>query len=408
MPVRTAVPESPGSLRLRPRLTVPTRLLFRLVDSAGDGATAAEARIDQVDAAQTVNPVAGFLLPDHIDEALEVFDVAGAPLGQLSNEPIGGGVAWEIAPGRDGPADAGPLFGLAPAARHVGLLAAGMVAADAEARAGRPHAADAESALSALLRAIDTTLWTVDAFRSIGSEHIAGLVGRPVAVVRARLTLGVVPDLGLDAAAAVAALADRAITVRLGELTRTDDGLLAYFVDDDYSRVHVVDKVVANLALDGGRQRGQLGRYGTTPQVPATRPIDNSYILAEDELTLRPGQTVTLTLLMNPAGRVHLTSGVLPRKALQLARDWVAPGLSVMAPSARIGPVLIDPAKVRLPKVSAFPTDQMFTRRDTPSTWKDDPILAATQTALLPDLPHEVQEGYIRIAPDSGSAGTTP
>jgi hypothetical protein len=99
---------------------------------------------------------------------------------------------------------------------------------------------------------------------------------------------------------------------------------------------------------------------------------------------------------------------VLPRKALELARDWIAPGLSVLAPSARIGPVLIDPAQVRLPKVSAFPTDQVFTRRDTPSSWKDDPILAATQTALLPDLPHEVQEGYIRIAHDAGSGGTTP
>ena len=79
--------------------------------------TAAEARVDQVDAAQTVNPVAGFLLPDHIDESLEVFDVAGTPLGQLCHEPIGGGVVWEIAPGRAGPADAGPLYGLAPAAR---------------------------------------------------------------------------------------------------------------------------------------------------------------------------------------------------------------------------------------------------------------------------------------------------
>jgi hypothetical protein len=57
-----------------------------------------------------------------------------------------------------------------------------------------------------------------------------------------------------------------------------------------------------------------------------------------------------------------------------------------MAPSARIGPV----------------KNQIFTRRDTPLTWKDDPILAATQTALLPDLPHDVQEGYIRISPDQG------
>jgi hypothetical protein len=114
---------------------------------------------------------------------------------------------------------------------------------------------------------------------------------------------------------------------------------------------------------------------------------------------VHPGQVVTLTLLMHPGGRVHLTSGVQPRKSIALQRDWVAPGLAVMAPSARIGPVLIDPAKVALPLVSAFPKQQLFTRRDTPLTWKDDPILAATQTAFLPDLPHEVQEGYIRVAP---------
>jgi hypothetical protein len=50
--------------------------------------------------------------------------------------------------------------------------------------------------------------------------------------------------------------------------------------------------------------------------------------------------------------------------------------------------------------VSALPKDQVFTRRDTPYTWKDDAILAATQSALLPDLPAEVQEGYIRVAPE--------
>jgi hypothetical protein len=106
---------------------------------------------------------------------------------------------------------------------------------------------------------------------------------------------------------------------------------------------------------------------------------------------------------------VNLTSGVLPRKALQLARDWVQPGLAVMAPSARIGPVLIDTLDVRLPKISAFGDKQLWTRRDTPSSWRDDPILAATQTALLPDLPHQVEEGYIRIAPATPEeAGATP
>jgi hypothetical protein len=83
----------------------------------------------------------------------------------------------------------------------------------------------------------------------------------------------------------------------------------------------------------------------------------------------------------------------------------VQPGLSVLAPSVRCGPLLIDADKVRLPKVSAFPTDQLFTRRDTPGTWRDDPILAATQTAYLPDQASEVQEGWIRIAPAPAKAG---
>lgn len=399
VPQRRAVPDAPAALALPPRFTAPARLMLRLIDPAAEGGIAAEATVDQVERGRMVNPVAGFMLPDHIDESLEFFDVAGEPIGQLLHEPIGGGVMWETAPGRPGPADAGPLFGLAGAARHLGWLAAGAVAADVKARNAGALPEGADSSLSALLRAIDTTMWSVDALKGLGTEHIAGLVGRPMALVRARLSFELLGEHGFDAAAIGALLADRAFAVRLGEITRSDDSVLAYFVGDDYEHVHVVDKVVAQLARDSGRLRGQLGAYGNNVQVPGLRPIEHPYVVAEDEVLLRPGQSLVLTLLMHPAGKAHATCGVLPRKAIALARDWVAPGLAVIAPSARVGPVLVDPAQVRLPKISAFPKDQLFTRRDTPATWRDDPILAATQEALLPDLPHEVQEGYIRIAP---------
>jgi hypothetical protein len=407
----------PSALLMRPRIQRPARWLFRLVDptladltpGAGDANGPAEATVDQINPEKMINPVSGFLLPDHIDESLEAFDTAGQPLGQLMHEPFGGGVTWEIAPGRSGPSDAGPGFDLQPTQRIVGLLAAGMVAADAQTREGKPAGPDDESALSAFLRAIDTTLWTVDTFAPFGNEHIAGLVGRPVAVVRATLRLDIDDDLDevdlsdasqlAERQAAYRDLADRAFPIRLGELTRSDDGLLGFFVDDDYAHYHVVDKVIRDAAFDVRRGRGQLNQLGLTQQMPDIKPIKHPYIVAEDELLVRPGQVMRLTLLMHPASRVHLTSGVLPRKYLQLAHDWVQPGLAVMAPSARIGPVLIDPDKVRLPKISSFPKDQIWTRRSNPATWKDDPILAATQTALFPDMPSEVQEGYIRIAP---------
>jgi hypothetical protein len=325
---------------------------------------------------------------------------------------------WEIAPGRAGPADAGPHYGLAPAQAALGNFAGGLVAADATARKGAPLAAgpQAESALSALLRAIDTTLWTVDTFAALGSEHVAGLVGRPIAVVRAQLRLELKPatdvDLSDPARAAEWAAAEEeakrhAFEVRIGELTRSDDGVLGFFVDDDYSRFRLVDKAIAATAADAGRSRGQLGLLGQGGGAPGKTVIQHPYIAgadADDTLRLHIGQTVTLTILMHPAGKCSLTSGLLPRKALALARDWVGLGLAAIAPSLRTGPVLVETdldkeGQVRLPKVSVFGKDQNFLWRDTPATWRTDAILAATQTALLPDEPAEVREGWIRVAP---------
>jgi hypothetical protein len=428
-PTRATLEERPGVLALPPRLMRPARWQFRLVDASTEvGAEGVEARVDQIEPTLQVNPVAGFVMPDHLDESLEVFGVDGAPIGELLHEPVSGGVMWEIAAGREGPADAGPLYGLTPAQEALGRFGTGLVASDAQARTGAPlvFGAARESALSALLRAIDTTLWSVDAFASLGSEHVAGLVGRPIAVVRAQLRLELQPpddiDLSNGDRAAEWAKAEQeavryAFPVRIGEVTRSDDGVLGFFVDDDYSHFHLVDKAIAGAASEAGRSRGQLGLFGSTGSTPGTKPIDHPYIAGTDDadtLMLHIGQTVTLTVFMHPASRASLTSGVLPRKALALARDWVGPGLAAIAPSLRTGPVLVetdlDPeGEVRLPKVSVFGKDQNFLWRDTPATWRTDAILAATQTALLPDTPAEFREGWIRVAPTppTGTGGST-
>ena len=426
-PTRASLADRPGALLLRPRLMRPARWLFRLVDAATPvGAEGTEARVDQIEAALQVNPVTGFVMPDHLDESLELFGVDGSPIGELLHEPVSGGVMWEIAAGREGPADAGPHHGLTPAQTPLADFAAALVAADAAGRAGAPVGEDSEreSALSALLRAIDTTLWTVDSFASLGSEHVAGLVGRPIAVVRAQLRLELRPPLDIDLSNAQRAAewaqaeqeaARHAFPVRIGELTRSDDGVLGFFVDDDYSRFRLVDKVIASTAPQGGRSRGQLGVFAQSAGLPEASGIVHPYIAGTDDadtLLLHLGQTVTLTILMHPAGKATLTSGVLPRKALALARDWVGPGLAAIAPSLRTGPVLVETdlaaeGQVRLPKVSVFGKDQNFLWRDTPASWRSDAILAATQTALLPDSPAEVREGWIRVAPTKPEGSST-
>jgi hypothetical protein len=401
--------EGAPKVTLPPRLQRPSRLWFRLVDPRpADDEEPVEARIDQEHPDLAVSPVAGWLLPDHVDEALEAFDASGMPLGQLMHDPLTDAVVWEGAPGRPGPIGGPPDPGADPGARHVARFAVGLIEADAATRNDPDAEPGQESALSALLRAIDTTLWTVDPLGSLGTGAVAGLVGRPIAVVRALLRLDVEDD--LDELALTLAerdargrvydeLAARAIAVRLGELTRTDDSLLAYAIDDDYARVRVVAPEIREQARASGRLVGQLATFARGSQAPPpVAPITHPYLSKDPEVRVRAEHTVRLTLLMAPGGKVHATCGVLPRKSLARARGWFHAALERLSPSFRVGPVLTDPTAVRMPKVTGLGDKQQFTRRDTPLTWRDDPILAASQSALLPDAPANVQEGWIRVS----------
>jgi hypothetical protein len=406
---------NPSAIRMRPRIQPGARLLTRFVDPAFglglDQSLVQEAYVDQLRSGLAVTPVSGFLLPDHIDEALEVFDRDGNPLGQVMHDSVTDAVTWETAPGRPLPPDAGPLADIADHAQHAARLAAGLIQKDVDSR----HSTDppSSSTLSAFLRAVDSTLWTVDTYAAVGSATIAGLVGRPIAVVRVNVTLDVpddVDDLVISSPggaegrrAAMASLDPQLFPLRIGELGRSDDSVLGFFVDDDYTTFHVVDRVVASGALSSGRHTGFLGLLGEQPEPD---PIVHPYLELEDTLWVRPGQILRLTVLMLPAGKMHVTTGILPRKSLELADEWVTPGLSKVVPSMRVGPLLVDPAEIRLPNVASLGTSQVFTRRTGALTWRDDPILASTTSAYLPKMPHEVQEGWIRVAPEKpeGSA----
>ena len=428
VPERVAVPGAQATMLRTPRITAPSRCRLRLVGAETTGpAAAADAVVDEVDASQQVSPVIGFLLPNHVDEGIQVFGADGMPLGELITEPTGGGVVWEPAPGRPLRADAAPGEGLTTAQRPLGLLASGMVGTDAAARAGQPAGREggpAESALSAFLRAIDTTLWTVDPISGAGSSAVASIIGRPVAVVRTVLSVDVADDLGtltLDDGARTARaqaysdLTRLGVPVRIGELTRTDDGVLGWFADDDYSRVHVVDKLVRDEALAAGPGQGHFGPWGTTPVVPDPQPIDHPYLDTDDTVMVHPGSPRLLTVLMLPGSTASVTCGLVPRVTVQLQRAWYAPGLEKLSPSIRVGPVLVDPGQVRLPAVTALGQRQALTHREGPLGWQDDAILAATQEALLPDRASALREGWIRVDPSpppppgtgSGTASTS-
>lgn len=411
-----------GIYLLRPRINAPARLLLRFIDGrsasppepGSDGRPfQGEASIDQRPDHGSVGPVAGWLLPDHVDGALEVFDAEGQPLGQLLHDPISGAVLWEGPPGSPWPMGASPEEMIPNPS--VAALVSGLLRRDLAEALGRGSDIGG-SGLSALLRLIDTTMWTVDPFGSTGPEYLSMLVGRPIAVVRAAMSLEVkddsndyeLDDEARDERAAVyRRFSGRRFDVRLGALTRSQDGLLAYFVDDDYSRCHPVHPNVLQEAVRSGPRTGYLGSlqeasdFHTHPEGQKLA-IDHPYVSTRSTIEVSGATPRTLTLLMVPDASVHATSGILPRKSLTLLRDWIEAPLARVLPSLRVGPVLVDPETIRMPKPVHLGEEQVWSRRETETTWRHDPIVAATQEALFPKGSAVAQEGYIRIKGEDG------
>jgi hypothetical protein len=144
---------------------------------------------------------------------------------------------------------------------------------------------------------IDTTRWTVDTSGSSGDEHLALLLGHPVAVLRA----GIKIDVRYSGPHSTAPTT--AVPVKLGTLAHTQDGLLAYFVADDYTHVHAVDPAIGDVTPPGGT------------------PITSPYLDLSPSFVVQPGVGVGLTLFAVPASDMHCTVGLLPQKDVGMRRD---------------------------------------------------------------------------------------
>lgn len=392
-----AVDRNPGMLAVPQRFTSPTRLWFRYV--AADGSA--------TDANDSVSPVCGFLMPNHLDGDLEFFGVDGSNLGVVRPDPQSG-IVWEDAPGRpstvgQSPARAIPNQFAAGIAQ--GLLQWGL----ADATQNAAH----EDALSALLRIIDSTLWSVDPFGHAGDEHLSLLVGHPIVVLRARLRLEVQEPIHPEL------INTASVSVRLGALTEWQDGLLGYFVNDDYTRLYCADGAVAGFAREVGPGRGFLQQANLVPGFYQTfsndlganvtegaSPVTHPYVDNSGVLQIQPNQEIGLTLLVEPQTDVHATSGALPSKEIGMRRNWIAAALASLSPTFRFGPVLVDPQKIRMPVSTDIQGAWSWDHRSDIITWAEDPVVNAIDDAHLRPDPATAEEGWLRLTPPSPSGGS--
>jgi hypothetical protein len=383
------VPNQPDVVGLPPRFTARTRASFRFMDADNP----------EVEASATTSPVCGFLMPDHLDGSLEFFTPEGVSAGSL--QPTASGrVEWLDAPGTPS------TTGQSPAAVLASPFAAQFAQSLIDWGIGDAADTDREPALSALLRTIDSTMWSVDPFGHAGDEHLSLLLGHPVCVLRANIRLDVVDSLDSEDATLTA------VPVRLGDLTQWQDGLLGYFVNDDYSVLHVADSAAPGMARQFGPGSGFLQQINLVQPfydsfsndlpdgaTAGSTPVVHPYVDTSGIVMIRPNQTIALTLLVSPLTSVHLTAGLVPRKEIGMRREWVQAGLAAIAPTFRFGPVLVDPQHIRMPLATDLNGKWVWDARATATTWSENPATNATDNALLGSDPPTATEGWLRLNP---------
>jgi hypothetical protein len=393
-PAPVAVSGAPGVAALPPRFTSPARLWFRYLQ-AGD---------DAQDANSTAGPVCGYVLPNHLDGALEFFDDQGGNLGVIRPDSQAG-IVWEDAPGT--PATVGTDPARAMADTRLSGIAQSLIQwglSDAMVAGAR------EDALSALLRILDSTLWSVDPFGHTGDEHLALLIGHPVAVMRARVRLEV------DEPVSPTPINTARFPLRLGALTHWQDGLLGYFVNDDYTTLYCADAAVAGFARQVGPNRGFLQQINLVPDfyqkfsddlgatvTEGASAVKHPYVDASGLIWIAPNQDYLLTLLVEPQCVVHATTGLLPRKDIGMRREWIAAALAKISPTFRFGPLLVDPKRVRMPVANEIKGTWSWDHRADVSKWVEDPVVNSTGDAILPPDPVAGTEGWLKLGPPPAS-----
>jgi len=195
------------------------------------------------------------------------------------------------------------------------------------------------------LQAIDTALAGIDPESAAQHDSLALLMGRPIAVVRASVNLELMGFPALNQSWNVFrqdlhrsrretdGFTQVGFPIRIGEYHQLNDGLVGYWLEDSAFQIHC-------------------------PFYAAqSEPNDSADIITYDESHKSPiaiKQTIDappqyLTMLVDPRGVIHATSGILPTKEISIPANQYRDALRNIEVTFFSAPILSDANQLDLP-----------------------------------------------------------
>ncbi len=360
-------------IELKPRLIQPARLNFEFVSTDDDTKTT-NIHADQ-------NPICAWIIPNHLNRSLACFDNNGAALGEVRLVTNAKGdriFHWNPNPNKNNCS----LQQIREDFPHLGEFLNGLSKQTA-------------NTYDTLFGAIDSTLWSMDPLGQRDDANLSVLIGRPLALTRACLSYELKgqpyndPSWRYTFDPVEPEFIDYDFQVCLGQLILKNDGLIGYFLNNDYDHLNLVNKTQPNNDY--------------LPEIKYGNFIN---------LKIRDGQKQFVTMLMDPRASVHATTNILPGVTLELPDRYVTKAFDAMEVSFDTGPYLSTLEKL---EISEAPGDDKKTPPDTSllvpppaqrnghwqwqyqkgETLQTYPLKAADANAVIPPEPPILRTGKL-------------
>lgn len=356
---------------LEPRLVQPSRLSFRWLAAANNEREA--------NSHPSTSPICGWILANHLDSSLWIYDHEGDAMGSLILSEDITRVVWQGVPGSD-------TFGL-----NIREFFASERGRNANPELKKLAIALFNNGngdyLNAFMRANDITFNIIQpaSYRQTGSKAV--LLGTPIAVTQARLSLDVRggpaystgwTDLRNEVNSG-APKNDNGFTkikfpVRLGNMEQTEDGLLGYFKDGNYDQYYVMKT--------------------NNPTDKVKQPDESTITLTLD----KAASETTVTMLMDPRGGIHATSGLLPVKKIDIPPAQFADALDNLLVAFLTTPVLYNNNTPAFPVPPVGESEWTWLQNELTRWSASKTINPVDDRANMTDPPQEIHEGWLLLS----------
>lgn len=360
-PEQMTTPGSPYLISLPPRLVQPARINFRWL-SAIEGE-------QEMNSHPATTPICGWILPNNLDNSLAIYDNQGKALGSINQL-----AKWEAAPGEN------TVIPFDKIDDHLQKVINYIIKQGAE-------------FLSNFISALDSGLENIDPENSAQNQGLALLMGRPIAVVRASLNLELegLPAINQDWGVFWQGLRRNfretdgfekvKFPIRLGEYKQLNDGLLGYWLEGDNGSLKDVF-YAPQSDLEGINHPAIEFHNGNNPW--------------HIDLNLKDPATL-LTMLIDPRGKVHATTGILPTKSIDIPPDQYQQALEKIEITFLSAPILTDSAKINL----ALPDEvgyQWSWLEKEKEQWSTADKIGQTNVNAIFSGKQEIREGWLKLS----------